>query len=217
MIELLIKNDENKYFSSVYEKAKYAVNGAALLQMNSDIIGSRALGYAIYDAGAVQIGVDINRDYFANNYVNIFNAMQKAGTFESYITLIRSILGVDTGVNFYVPKKGHLIIEIAVPTGLFTFSGVKGGEYTDISAGENYGDAVLAFSNAITGLTFDETIRVIKSLNVAGIYLEVVILTNVPGEFYFSGFKGEEYTKNITPKEEGEYIMLQSTELKRKK
>ncbi len=112
MYELMRVNDPSKMFAEVYRKAKQKSLGLHIQQAYENIIGSEGLGEAIYDSDTSYADFGIERQFFVKNYAAIFEAVSIAGTFESYIILIKSALGADTSVTFESKAAGTLNIKI---------------------------------------------------------------------------------------------------------
>ncbi|UKA23395.1 hypothetical protein IHC92_20805 [Photobacterium damselae subsp. damselae] len=112
MTQLFKDDAENKLFYSIMQKAKDRILIQDLILMNKDIIGSKALGYVLYDSNVLDVGFEIDREFFATHYVSIFEAMAANGVRESWITLIKALLGEKTEITFEIPNPGHLRINI---------------------------------------------------------------------------------------------------------
>ena len=171
-MKLLYDCERNRFFAHIYENAKRLNYGKAIFGSYEQGVGSKALGEILYDAGLVKLGYGLKRDYFVENYKRIFSAMEAAGTFESYLTLIYSVLGSDTEVSFDVVDPAHLKITITPPEGVFDAYAAEDGK--PLFSIDDGGDT-LAFVSEMTGLTFNETIEIIRSMNNGGIYLEIEV------------------------------------------
>lgn len=78
------------------------------------------LGEVLYDSGRAPLANAIPRDIFREAFSSIFDSFLVAGSFESYLTVFRTIFGDDVVVTFTVPAPGKLNIDI-VATGLALF------------------------------------------------------------------------------------------------
>lgn len=71
-----------------------------------------ALGEILYDSGRSPLANAIPRRIFREAFASIFNSFLVAGSFESYLTVFRTIFGDDVVVTFTVPGPGKLQIDI---------------------------------------------------------------------------------------------------------
>lgn len=144
-----------------------------LWRFNDEIETSVTMGYFIYDNNLSDLVPFFSRDYFAQNFTAIIDAFKIAGTFESYLIIIRSALGADTEINFEVPTPSHLIINIENPTGLFTWGAYTNNETVDVIPDQTqYPDGLLTFQTSVAALTVSETTKLIELLTVNGIFVE---------------------------------------------
>ena len=135
---------------------------------------SKYFGYFIWDNNISDLAPFFTRDYFAENWSAIIGALKIAGTFESYIAIIKSALGDDTVITFESPAPSHLKITISEPRGIFRFGAQTGGELLPVIPSETqYPDSVLVFSKSLGGLTIPQTLSLIDLLNVSGVFIEV--------------------------------------------
>lgn len=116
MTQLFKPNVNNKRFFEVFREAKMNNITLDMIAMYREIIGSRALGEVIFDNGLLDLGFDIDREFFIDHYEAIFSAMTNAITLETHRTLIHAILGDSVLVEFTIPKPGHLIVNITEKT-----------------------------------------------------------------------------------------------------
>lgn len=70
------------------------------------------LGEVIWDSGRSPLANAIPRAVFREAFSALFESFTFAGTFESYLTVFRSVFGPDVGVEFEVPAPGKLNINI---------------------------------------------------------------------------------------------------------
>lgn len=148
--------------------------GAMLWRFNDEIETSKTFGYFIWDNNLSDLVPFFSRDYFGSNFTAILNAFKKAGTFESYISVIQSALGASTIIDFDVPSESHLIININNPTGLFTWGGYTDNElHTLVPDQAQYPATEFGFQQSTSQLTVNETKKLIELLTVNGIFVEV--------------------------------------------
>ncbi|TOJ58068.1 hypothetical protein CGI36_23035 [Vibrio parahaemolyticus] len=83
-----------------------------LVQMNSEMVGSKPFGYLLYDNNTFPVLTGLNRDFFAENYMAILQAMQTAGTYDSYTLVIEQVVGNGVGIQYSSPRPRHLVINI---------------------------------------------------------------------------------------------------------
>lgn len=112
MAQLFKDDADNQLFFAIMSRAKKQNVVHDLILMNKEIIGSKSLGYILYDSNVLDVGFEIDREFFATHYVSIFEAMAANGVRESWITLIKALLGEKTKITFEIPNPGHLRINI---------------------------------------------------------------------------------------------------------
>ncbi|TOK95056.1 hypothetical protein CGI07_22145 [Vibrio parahaemolyticus] len=83
-----------------------------LVQMNSEMVSSKPFGYLLYDNNTFPVLTGLNRDFFAENYMAILQAMQTAGTYDSYTLVIEQVVGNGVGIQYSSPRPRHLVINI---------------------------------------------------------------------------------------------------------
>ncbi|CAI2296854.1 Ig-like domain-containing protein [Vibrio parahaemolyticus] len=109
----LFRNDEAcEFFYNITLTAKQRVIIDELVQMNSEMVGSKPFGYLLYDNNTFPVLTGLNRDFFAENYMAILQAMQTAGTYDSYTLVIEQVVGNGVGIQYSSPRPRHLIINI---------------------------------------------------------------------------------------------------------
>lgn len=185
--------ERDEFFKKVwlYAKNKNIINDLKL--MSGEIIGSKALGYLLYDDGVFEILQNTDRDFFAEHYVAIFEAMEKAGIYDSYILLIEQVVGNGVGIQFSSPKPRHLIINIynvesyqdrwITPSNLWLITP------------SNFG---LLIPSPVSEYSLYQLKKILEILaNAAGTYLEITFIEPIlPGSVSISGvptsvFKGD--------------------------
>lgn len=151
-----------------------ALQQIGLWNFNDQFATSKEFGYFIWDNNISDLVPFFTRDYFAENWNAIVSTLKVAGTFNSYITIIKSALGDDTVITFASPEPSHLQITISEPTGVFRFGAQTGGELLPVIPDQTqYPDSVLVFSKSLGGLTITQTLAMIDLLNVSGVFIEV--------------------------------------------
>ncbi|MGL1339038.1 Ig-like domain-containing protein [Vibrio parahaemolyticus] len=109
----LFRNDEAcEFFYNITLTAKQRVIIDELVQMNSEMVGSKPFGYLLYDNNTFPVLTGLNRDFFAENYMAILQAMQTAGTYDSYTLVIEQVVGNGVGIEYSSPRPRHLVINI---------------------------------------------------------------------------------------------------------
>ncbi|EMF8837631.1 Ig-like domain-containing protein [Vibrio parahaemolyticus] len=109
----LFRNDEAcEFFYNITLTAKQRVIINELVQMNSEMVGSKPFGYLLYDNNTFPVLTGLNRDFFAENYMAILQAMQTAGTYDSYTLVIEQVVGNGVGIQYSSPRPRHLVINI---------------------------------------------------------------------------------------------------------
>lgn len=173
MTQLFRDTEFNVKFDAWVSRNKN-LQSAMAWRFSDEITTSKMYGEFIWDNDLSDIAPFFSREYFANNFPAIIAAFEVAGTFESYLTIIRSALGDSTAVTFSSPNPSHLIIGIAQPTGIETMGSYTQNALLDTIPDQvQYGESVLAFARNVTGLTINETVKLIELLNVNGVFVEV--------------------------------------------
>ncbi|HHE0472654.1 Ig-like domain-containing protein [Vibrio parahaemolyticus] len=109
----LFRNDEAcEFFYNITLTAKQRVIIDELVQMNSEMVSSKPFGYLLYDNNTFPVLTGLNRDFFAENYMAILQAMQTAGTYDSYTLVIEQVVGNGVGIQYSSPRPRHLVINI---------------------------------------------------------------------------------------------------------
>lgn len=110
----LFRDDEAcKYFFEIIKLTKQQNYINNLVKMSREATSSKAFGYVLYDSKAFPQLSNLSRDFFASNYQAILDAMARAGVFDSYILLVKQIMGESTKIYHEIPNSGHLVIKIA--------------------------------------------------------------------------------------------------------
>lgn len=166
----LFKDDEmDQLFYGITLTAKQESMINELVKMNKEVIGSKVFGYVLYDNGTFPVMTNLNRDFFAENYIVILTAMGQAGVYDSYTFLIKQVLGVGVVIEYKVPKPRHLIINIAnlekTETKITTSSGLW------LSTRSNLG---LIATQTNSEFTINQLKKVLEILaNPSGTYLDI--------------------------------------------
>ena len=172
----LFRNEEYNIRFDDWIGALKKIQLAMCWRIHDQIVASKYYGYYIWDNDLFDLARFFTRDYFAENFNAIIGAMQIAGTFESYLIVIRSALGAGVSVTFDSPAPSHLIINITSPTGAVDWSAYHGNEFTDMIPDQvQYPDSNFIFSVGVSDLTINETLKLIELLNVNGLFVEVSI------------------------------------------
>ena len=154
------------------------LQAAMLWRFNDEIETSVTFGEFIWDNNLSDLVPFFSREYFASNFTAIIDAFKIAGTFESFIVVIKSAIGDDAVINFDVPSESHLIINIQNPTGIFTWGAYTNNETVDVIPDQvQYPDGLFTFQTSIAALTVNETAKLIELLSVNGVFVEVNFVT----------------------------------------
>ncbi|EOV3438316.1 Ig-like domain-containing protein [Vibrio parahaemolyticus] len=113
MTQLFRDDEACNYFFEIMKTTKRDNYIDDLVKMSKEARESKVFGYALYDSGAFPQLSNLSRDFFAANYTAILSAMTSAGVFDSYILLVRQIMGDSTLIYHEIKNPGHLIIKIA--------------------------------------------------------------------------------------------------------
>ncbi|EGQ7791883.1 Ig domain-containing protein [Vibrio parahaemolyticus] len=112
MAQLFRDDEACNYFFEIMKVTKRENYIDELVKMSKEAESSKVFGYALYDSGAFPQLSNLSRNFFAVNYTAILSAMTSAGVFNSYILLIRQILGESTLIFHEVPNPGHLSLKV---------------------------------------------------------------------------------------------------------
>lgn len=113
MTQLFRTDEMNDLFYGITLTAKQESLITELVKMNKEVIGSKVFGYVLYDNGTFPVMSNIDRDFFAENYMSILAAMERAGVHDSYTFIIKQVLGAGVVITYEAPKPRHLVINIA--------------------------------------------------------------------------------------------------------
>ncbi|EPW6724476.1 Ig-like domain-containing protein [Vibrio parahaemolyticus] len=113
MTQLFRDDEACNYFFEIMKTTKRDNYIDDLVKMSKEARESKVFGYALYDSGAFPQLSNLSRDFFAENYTAILSAMTSAGVFDSYILLVRQIMGDSTLIYHEIKNPGHLVIKIA--------------------------------------------------------------------------------------------------------
>lgn len=109
--ELKFYNSGKPEFDSIYfQKNEFSENAFDCFM----------LGEAIHETECSPIGRAVNIVIFREAFSAIFNSFEFVGSFESYLTVFKTIFGDDVQVTFTIPDTGKLEINI-VATGIQLF------------------------------------------------------------------------------------------------
>lgn len=169
MTELFTADDMDQLFFDITLTAKQQSMITQLVKMNKEVIGSKVFGYVLYDNGTFPVMTNIDRDFFAENYIVILQAMSQAGVYDSYNFLIKQVLGSNTSIEYSSPKPRHLIINISdidsVETKLTTITGLW------LATNLNQG---LVATESVSVFTVSQLKKVLEILaNPSGTFLDV--------------------------------------------
>ncbi len=166
----LFRNDEmSSLFYSISLSAKQESLIKELVKMNKEVLGSKVFGYVLYDNGTFPVMTNIDRDFFAENYMAILEAMKHAGVYDSYTFLIGQVLGDGVSIEYQTPRPRHLVINISnidkTSLNLTTASGL----WLASSAGLG-----LVSTQSNSEFTINQLLKVLDILaNPSGTYLDV--------------------------------------------
>ncbi len=169
----LFRNDEMcELFYEICKVAKQDNFITELIKMSKSVTSSKMFGYALYDSNAFPEMSNLSREFFAENYVAILEAMMRAGVFDSYILLIRQILGDSISIEHEIPNPGHL---------RFKLSGIESDEQKITTDSELWictdsGLGILA-TTPISNFTLNQTIKTIENIcQPGGIFVEIDVI-----------------------------------------
>ncbi|HGS5804782.1 TPA: Ig-like domain-containing protein [Vibrio parahaemolyticus] len=171
-----------------------------LVQMNSEMVGSKPFGYLLYDNNTFPVLTGLNRDFFAENYMAILQAMQTAGTYDSYTLVIEQVVGNGVGIQYSSPRPRHLVINIynveSYQSRLITPSNLW------LATPSNFG---LLVPQPVSEFKLAQLTKILEVLaNPSGTYLEITFIEPIlPNTVTISGvpasvFRGDTGTLSAT-------------------
>ncbi|HHC6641412.1 TPA: Ig-like domain-containing protein [Vibrio parahaemolyticus] len=197
----LFRNDEAcEFFYNITLTAKQRVIINELVQMNSEMVGSKPFGYLLYDNNTFPVLTGLNRDFFAENYMAILQAMQTAGTYDSYTLVIEQVVGNGVGIQYSSPRPRHLVINIynveSYQSRLITPSNLW------LATPSNFG---LLVPQPVSEFKLAQLTKILEVLaNPSGTYLEITFIEPIlPNTVTISGvpasvFRGDTGTLSAT-------------------
>ncbi|HGF5077502.1 TPA: Ig-like domain-containing protein [Vibrio parahaemolyticus] len=197
----LFRNDEAcEFFYNITLTAKQRVIINELVQMNSEMVGSKPFGYLLYDNNTFPVLTGLNRDFFAENYMAILQAMQTAGTYDSYRLVIEQVVGNGVGIQYSSPRPRHLVINIynveSYQSRLITPSNLW------LATPSNFG---LLVPQPVSEFKLAQLTKILEVLaNPSGTYLEITFIEPIlPNTVTISGvpasvFRGDTGTLSAT-------------------
>lgn len=135
------------------------------------------LGELIYDNSLAPLANAIPREIFRETFSALFDSFLFSGSFESYLSVFKSIFGDDVDVTFTVPGPGKLNIDI-VATGLATYGiilrEIVDDAYQYHTLVDDVGDRIVA--QAVKGFESQyELEQMLFEMVPAGIYTEITL------------------------------------------
>ena len=168
-IELFRQSDRSKFIDDWFLGVK-AKQAAHLWQLFDDLLVSKQFAEHVYINSLSDLAAFFSKEFFINNFGSVLYCLQSAGTYESYILLIKSALGEDSKIEFESNKSGSLTIKIKMPTELKKIGAFNSGKMKALEIADN---ALFCASHIRSLLTIPETEALIKLLTPVGIYVNV--------------------------------------------
>ncbi|EIZ1550932.1 TPA: hypothetical protein GRR64_19215 [Vibrio parahaemolyticus] len=169
MTQLFRDDEACNYFFEIMKVTKRENYIDDLVKMSKEAGESKVFGYALYDSGAFPQLSNLSRDFFAVNYTAILTAMISAGVFDSYILLVRQVLGESTLIFHEIPNPGHLSLNIVK-----TESDIKRlatSDETHLATSDELG---ILITVPVSDYTIMQLLKTIQALcQPAGIYVDL--------------------------------------------
>lgn len=108
----MFKGDDRELQMYRVANAPCVAIGLALDQFYEDIYSCVPLGEFLYDEGRVPLANAIKREVFVKCFKQLLDAFAVAGTFESYITVLKKVFGEDVLIDF-IAQGGSGLVEYA--------------------------------------------------------------------------------------------------------
>ena len=168
-IELFRQSQRSLFINDWFLRVK-SKQSRALWQLFDDLLISKQFSMHVYDKNLSDLAAFFTKSFFTNNFGSVLYCLEHAGTFESYIILIKSALGEDSKIEFESTKKGSLTIKIKMPTELKKIGAFNAGKMKALEIADN---ALFCASHISSLLTISETEALIKLLTPIGISVNV--------------------------------------------
>ena len=127
------KGDATELKMQAVPSPLFDLTNASLDDFFADGFNASEFLLAMYDDGRMPFSERITRDNFVEFIRQALENFPYTGTFEVYLTILRSIFGEESEIRFYVNTPGALEIDVeAVPDATFVFIGREfvDGAYT---------------------------------------------------------------------------------------
>lgn len=199
MTQLFRDDEACNYFFEIMKVTKRENYIDDLVKMSKEAGESKMFGYALYDSGAFPQLSNLSRDFFAANYAAILSAMTSAGVFDSYILLVRQILGESTLIFHEIPNPGHLSLKIVK-----TESDIKRLATSDEAHLATSDELGILITVPVSDYTIMQLLKTIEALcQPAGIYVDLrtIYPTSIdiaPLNYSASAGKEIQYTALVT-------------------
>lgn len=169
------QNDPNEIKIVNATNLMFDQRGAALDLMYQQVYQSREMAEFLYDNNFVALSNVINREVFINTINEIFDAWAHAGTFESYLTILRKIFGNSAIIEFEVPNPGCLdinIISTAYEVANFVARQKVGDGYQYFNIVDGDGNRIVFYNLMSSDGQLDIT-KIIKTIVPGGIFVTI--------------------------------------------
>lgn len=145
-------------------------------RLQDDFAASTFFGQFLWDNNLFDLARFFSRDYWSRNYRAILEAMRVAGTYESFLIVLRSALGEAVVVTFENPNPSHLVIRANPAEYLQRWEALLPDGTREYVDGMHDGAIVpLEFADPSAGLQLNETLKLIEHLNINGLFIEFII------------------------------------------
>lgn len=135
------------------------------------------LGDLLFDTGRAPLANAIPRAVFRESFSTIFDAFLVGGSFESYLTVFRSVFGNDVTVTFTVPGPGKLNIDVeasGLQTSFFRVREIVNEAYVFSTLKDRDADSIMF--RTVKGLESQaELERMLFEMVPAGIYTQITL------------------------------------------
>jgi hypothetical protein len=167
----LFRKDKDDISNFNIWQACNALTMTGLKDFFDDAYNTVSLGEILYDNKYTELSKAIKREMFLKVYNVIFLGVAKIGTYETLITVIKSVFGGDAKIKFENPKAGVLKISIG-QHGIDSVSWVtKDGKNMASKSGDN-----LIFQSFINQISVEWVVSLVNQfLRPAGIHYLISI------------------------------------------
>jgi hypothetical protein len=182
-IQLFRKDEDDIKNRNIWLACRdFTLNG--LKEFFKDAYETLSLGEILYDEKYLKISKAIKKDVFKNIYDTIFLSFAKIGTYESLITILKSVFGQEAKITFENPAPG--VLEFSVEQSAIDkvewavkINGQDSGDTMVIKKGDTTTNEDFIFQLSINEILMQDVIDLLdKVLKPAGMHYVINNITD---------------------------------------